>query len=224
MKNSMLDRWCKRAWIKFSCCITAFVTVAVLLFWKEWSADVKILAGIAALIPVHVLEEWVFPGGFHFQYNSIFRSDLPDRYPMSRLSDMITNLGATIFFLIITVIGVIKGHISNGIILGSLIFSALEVIVHTIFGVAMYSKFKNKGKTTIYGPGSITAYVGFGVFGTLLLYSLESLTITFGDWIVCAGFILELLIVFILMPEALTKRKDTIFFYENNGYFDRFLK
>lgn len=81
MKNSMLDRWCKRAWIKFSCCITAFVTVAVLLFWKEWSADVKIIAGITALIPVHVLEEWVFPGGFHFQYNSIFRSDLPDRYP-----------------------------------------------------------------------------------------------------------------------------------------------
>ena len=35
-----------------------------------------------------------------------------------------------------------------------------------------YFHFKKEGKTTIYGPGSITAYLGFGVFGSILVYSL----------------------------------------------------
>lgn len=46
----------------------------ILLNWESWSTELKIVASVAALMPVHVIEEWVFPGGFHYQYNSLFRS------------------------------------------------------------------------------------------------------------------------------------------------------
>ena len=38
--------------------------IAVLLHWEIWPDELKIVAGVAALIPMHVIEEWIFPGGF----------------------------------------------------------------------------------------------------------------------------------------------------------------
>ena len=73
---NILNWWCDRAWIKFGCWISAFMTILILLFWKKWSTKLKIMSSIAALIPIHVLEEWVFPGGFNYQYNLfLFKSE-----------------------------------------------------------------------------------------------------------------------------------------------------
>ena len=65
-KINILDWWCERTWIKFGCLITAFMTVLIMLFWKILSTELKIMGAIAALIPIHVIEEWVFPGGFNY--------------------------------------------------------------------------------------------------------------------------------------------------------------
>lgn len=175
------------------CVIAVLMTGWILLCWNTWSTELKIIAAIAALIPLHVLEEWVFPGGFHYQYNSFFGSELPDRYPMCRLSDMITNLTATVLYMILTAICVIRGYVSNGMVLGTVVFCFLELVVHTVFGIFMYVKLRAKGKTTIYGPGSITAYWGFTVFGVMLLYAMEQRTVISGDWIE-AGIPLQLVV------------------------------
>ena len=68
-EKKRLDWWCQRAWIKFSCGITTVVMLMILINWQNWSTELKFIAAIAALIPIHVIEEWVFPGGFHYQYN-----------------------------------------------------------------------------------------------------------------------------------------------------------
>ena len=224
MKKTRLNWWCDRAWIKFSCLITATMTGLILLNWENWSTELKIIAATAALIPVHVIEEWVFPGGFHYQFNCISGSNQPDRYPMSRLTDMITNVAATLFYVFLTVWCMISGVVSNGIILGTVIFCALELIVHTIFGTIMYVKFKANGKTTIYGPGSITTYLGFVVFGVILLYCMKDRAIVPGDWIGAAGVLGFILIGCLLLPDYLFKKKDNQYFFESNGYFDRFLQ
>ena len=231
-KISILDWWCDRAWIKFGCWISAIMTSLILLFWRKWSTELKITASIAALIPIHVLEEWVFPGGFNYQYNLfLYKSDQPDRYPMSRLSDMITNLEATFGYVVITIIYAIiedkGGYIPTGFIMGTIVFSFLEVIVHTSFGIMAYFHFKKEGKTTIYGPGSITAYSGFGVFGFILVYSLidrinEKLLFWY-DWAIMSGELSFILVCCILVPENIIKKKDSKYFFKNNGYFDRFL-
>ena len=82
------------------------MTAVILWKWNEWNAELIITAAIAALIPIHVVEEWVFPGGFHYQYNYCMGSDQLDRYPMCRKSDMFTNLIATFMYIDFTVYAV----------------------------------------------------------------------------------------------------------------------
>lgn len=120
---------------------------------------------------------------------------------------------------------VIKGEVSNGIIIGTIIFCLLEVVVHSILGIQMYRMFKSKGKQTIYGPGSITAYFCFGVFGAILCHQLAGQVITTADWIV--GLLLSfggIGIFCVLTPEFLTRKYADDYAYTSAGYFERFLK
>jgi hypothetical protein len=191
----------------------------------NWSTELKIIAAIAVLIPLHVLEEWVFPGGFNYQYNiCAYNSDQPDRYPMCRVSDMFTNLIVTFFYIVLTIISIVYKSVNTGIILGTIIFCALELIVHTIFGIKMYNRFKDKGKTTIYGPGSITAYFGFFEFGVILIYTMRGRTITVIDWMICFIVLIFIVGISVLAIENIIKKKDNPYFFETSGYFERFLK
>ena len=202
-----------------------------MLFWKILSTELKIMGAISALIPIHVIEEWVFPGGFNYQYNLFFyNSTQPERYPMNRFSGMITNLEATFGCAVITIIYAIienkGGFLPSGFIRGTITFSALEVIMHTFFGVKAYFYFRKDGKTTIYGPGSITAYLGFGVFGFILYYILveriKSKLLYSYDWAIMTGILIFILVFCILGPENMIKNKNSKYFFKTNGYFDRF--
>ena len=225
MKRDM-NWWCDRAWIIFGCWITALMTALIMIFWNSWSTELKVIAAIAALIPIHVVEEWVFPGGFHFQYNTfLYKSDQPDRYPMCRKSDMVTNLEATFMYMILTLITVLHGgEVNTGVIMGTIAFSVLEIIIHTTFGVKAYFKYRKQGKQTIYGPGSITAYLGFGVFGIILCYGMQGRTITAVDWIICGIILAIIAFCCILIPENIIKKKDNDYYFKSNGYYDRFTK
>ncbi|MGM0168532.1 hypothetical protein IGI39_004287 [Enterococcus sp. AZ135] len=225
MKKTGLDWWSNRAWILFGCCITAFMTLMILINWNTWPSEVKAMAGMSALIPIHVVEEWVFPGGFHFQYNTfLYKSDQPDRYPMCRASDMITVLSTTFMYMTITAMSVSNnGKVYIGALIGSVAFCLLEVGFHTYCGIRAYFKYKKKGKTTIYGPGSITAYLGFGSLGTIMMYNLQGKTIGTSDWLGCAA-VLGLIACFCLLPEIIFKKKDSPYYFASNGYYDQFLK
>lgn len=224
-KQDFWSWWCYRAWIKFSLCITGLVTVAILCHWNEWSTPVKVLAAIGALIPVHVVEEWVFPGGFHYQYNALaFRSDIPDRYPMCRLSDTITNLSATFLYVILALWYVLSETVvPASVILMTIGFCILEVVIHSYFGIAAWQRYRKVGKTTIYGVGSVTAYMGFGVFGVILCYSLADYTITGSDWLYGAIELIAMLVGVVVLPEQFTKSRDTKFIFPSAGYYERFI-
>lgn len=216
--------WCDRAWIKFGFVISIITMVVVLILWNSISTEVKVIAAIGALIPLHVIEEWVFPGGFHYQYNNAMKSDAPNCYPMNRASDMITNLVATVLFLVLAIYGACAGSMPAGVLIGAVAFCALEGTLHTVFGIAMYAKFKDAGKTTIYGPGSITAYFGFVPFGVISLYQLVGVPITGIDWAIGIGILAFIAVVCILIPENILKSKDTPYAFKNAGYFERFMR
>ncbi|MDO5862031.1 MAG: HXXEE domain-containing protein [Thermoplasmata archaeon] len=226
MKKRDMDWWCDRAWIKFGLLITAAMTIAILVFWDDWSTELKVTAAMAALIPVHVVEEWVFPGGFNYQYNvALYKSDVPDRYPMSRISDMFTNLVTTVFYVVLTAYSAYTGSVHTGILLGTLVFCCLEFFAHTMMGVRMYYMFRDRGKTTIYGPGSITAYLGFTVFAVILIRCLDGVSIGTEDILVGVGLLAFIAVVCILIPENATKSKENErYAFRGNGYFDRFLR
>lgn len=223
-KRTALDLWCDRQWIKFSLVLSAIMALCMLLFHDTWSDELNVIAAVAVLIPLHVVEEWVFPGGFHYQYNCfMYHSDKPNHYPMCRLSDMITNLVTTILYILFTIYCVVKESVRPGFLMGTAAFSLLEVVMHTVFGIAMYQKFKDKGKTTIYGAGSFTAYFGFGPIGFMAISCLKGCTITGIDIALCIGILLFIAVVCILIPENTIKDKNTPYAFSSAGYFERFL-
>ena len=225
MNNKIsLDRWCDRTWIKVGCVLTAAMTAAVLINRQAWSDELKILAGAAALIPIHVVEEWVFPGGFHYHYNLLMRSDAPNSTPMCRLSDMFTNFLTTIMYILLTILCAVRGAVPTGLIMATFLFGCLEVFAHTMFGVLMYIRFRSKGKTTIYGPGSITAYLGFGVLAVLSFDCLRGQVFAAADCVLCICILGIILFGFILIPENLIRRKKRrSYAFESAGYYERFL-
>lgn len=222
-KKFIMDKWCDRAWIKFGLIITAVMCGAILWNWNEWTLELKLLAAISALIPVHVVEEWVFPGGFHYQYNSMYHSDELDRYPMCRKSDMFTNLIVTILYAILTVYYAIAGAVPTSLVIATVLFCFMEFAMHTLFGCMMYHRFHKAGKTTIYGPGSLTAYLGFSVFGVIGIYSLQDRIVSGQDWLWGVVITLLLMAGSVLIPENIIKRKGNSYYFKSAGYFDRFL-
>lgn len=226
MKKRTLNWWCDRAWIKCGCLLAAIMMGLLLVNWRSWGTDLKVTCAIAILIPIHVIEEWVFPGGFHYQYNvGLYRSAKPNYYPMCRLSDMYTNSIATVMYVLIVVAAMLNhNYVAPGVLLGTAIFAALELFMHTLMGTMMYFRFKDKGKTTIYGPGSVTAYFGFVPLGIIALFSLQGRIIHPSDWWICIGILLIIGVVCILIPENLIKNLNTPYYFKNAGYFERFLK
>ena len=224
MKKYNFNDWCKTAWLKCGLLISAVMILLVLMNWNTWSAALKCVAAIAALVPVHATEEWIFPGGFAYQYNLFLnKSEYPNAYPMNRASDMVTVLGTTVMFALLALYFAISGHVVPcGVLLGATCFSALEVSVHTYFGIRAYLKFKDKGKTTIYGTGSMTAYTGFLVLGCIMIWQIVSQGLQLSDIIWCIA-VLGIISVLVFVPEAVFKDKNSPYAYPTSGYYERFL-
>lgn len=224
MKKESFNNWCKTTWLKCGLLISALMIILILVNWNSWSTDLKCIAVVAALVPIHATEEWLFPGGFAYQYNLFLKkSDNPNVYPMNRASDVITVLGTTIMYVLLVLYFVVTGKtIPNGILLGTVGFSTLEVVVHTYFGICAYRKFKNKGKSTIYGTGSMSAYTGFLPLG----YIMAGQIVTQGVSPIDIGWcmvILGIISMLVFIPEAKFKDINSPYAYQNSGYYERFL-
>ncbi len=225
MKKSRFNDWCKTAWLKCGLLIAALMIVLILVNWNTWSTALKCVAAITALVPIHATEEWIFPGGFAYQYNLFLnKSDFPNAYPMNRASDMITVLGTTILYALLVLYFSVTGKpVPSGILLGATSFSALEVSVHTYFGIRAYRKFKSKGKTTIYGTGSLSAYTGFLPLGCIMIWQMAVQGLSAADIGWCVA-VLGIISILVFVPEAKFKDKNSPYAYPNSGYYERFLK
>ena len=189
--------------------------------WALWDAGTKLFAAATALLPIHVLEEWRLPGGFHTMYNLMKGSDAPDRYPMNQLSDMWTNLIGVIFGCVVLAVGV------RPIFLIMQLFLCLaELFGHISGGIFAYKRFRDKGKRTIYNPGLFTA-----VFGYLPIAAEIAVCLFTSDrpslWEIPVGLICSVLLgAFSLkIVESICKSKDTPYAYTwGDGYFAKFLE
>ena len=187
--------------------------------WGVWDFPQKFVCFQAILLPIHVLEEWQIPGGFHYSYNGlIFKSKVPDRYPMSTLTDMITNFAGELFFLLLLFLGP-----NTGVILALSIFSAMEAVIHNIVGYLGWKAYRHKGKKTIYGPGSATAVLGFLPAWIVSTIWLIETGVSLADSPSAAITLGLMIIGMIAIPESLLKSEKTIYVYPDHGYYNRFL-
>ncbi len=66
-------------WLYIIVLISGIIIGLLVANWSVWSWQTRLFAMATALLPIHVLEEWRFPGGFHTMYNLMAGSDTPDR-------------------------------------------------------------------------------------------------------------------------------------------------
>lgn len=219
MKEALTKIWLS-LWLYVILLISGIVLGCLICSRSVWSLQTKLFAFATILLPLHVLEEWYFPGGFHTMYNLMQKSDKIDRYPMNQLSDMWTNLIGVIFGYIVLIVGV------NPFFLFMQLFLCLaEVFGHTSGGVFAYKLFRTKGKKTIYTPGSFTTWFGYiplaiGIVRSFFLeqaITLWQIPIALICSILLGGFALSGM-------EKICKDEHTPYAYTwGNGYFEKYL-
>lgn len=207
--------WVRTGWRWFFYGLAAADAVVLASGWSTWDAGHRLLGCAFLVLAVHVTEEWFLPGGFHVQYNTLMRSALPDRFPMSRLTDSITVVLAMGLGLVIIPIGGTVLEIAMAT------FALLEVLGHTVMGTVMLRRLRPYGKRTIYGPGGATAYALYLPLAVALLVAASAGGATGATWLL--GTVVGLLYgcVTALLPEFVLKSPSTPYGYTSGRYFER---
>lgn len=216
MKN-ILVKWCGKTWLITTYILGIAVAAVAFFQWNSWDMSRKLLALLAILLPLHVFEENTFPDGFHYMMNLVQKSDRPNHGPMNKLTDMISNFGGEILFLILLLWG---GNAETTILVA--FFGIGESVVHTILGMLTLRKLKAKGMKTIYGPGLATAYLTLLPLSIYAIYALCGQTLTTAD--VAAGIILIISVIAlcIRIPIMVFGKFQPEYVFENSGYFRKF--
>ncbi len=225
-----LDNWCDINWLIFICVTGVVTAICAAIFWEQMPLGAQGAVFAAVIMPFHVLEEWKFPGGLHYVYNKLLGPKDPkkqdvSRYPMSRLTDMVTNIGLQWIPLIYLLLSFVT-NLSNAIALCMMVFCFIEVLAHTGMGFMTLRWFGKAGKKTIYNPGFATSYMMFLPCGIYLAVRLNG--ITGRDWLWCVILFIIMMLICIPLTETPLKRwvikqEKGIFAFADAKYFCRFI-
>ena len=225
-----LDRWCDNQWIVFLCVTATVVAVLTAIFWAAMPLGSKAGAFVAFIMAFHVLEEWKFPGVLHYFYNtSIFRPKDeslydPTRYPMSRLTDMITNVGLQWIPLVYGVLCFFL-PLSNAVALCMILLCIMELVAHTAGGIATYRWYKDQGKKTIYHTGLATSLMMFLPACAFLIAHIENVTAI--DWVWALVLFAAMCTICVPLTETplkkwVRKQEPNMFAFEDAKYYMRY--
>ncbi len=219
-KRGLLDRWCDNAWLICVYILAAIMAVVLIVNWGNWDTPQRISALLMIAVALHICEENTFPGGFFFMNNVGFGSKSPLVYPQNRATNMVTNLGATIVFIVLTLFAASLGPI---IVVVAIIFGIAECFNHTRGGILMLRRFHSQGMKTIYGPGLVTGYLALlpiSIWGIVWMCSAS-----FTGWDILFGIliVLGIVICLILIPFIINIRvKSETFAFRNARYFAKY--
>lgn len=189
---------------------------------KIWSR-LNILCTLAVIVLIlHVIEEWVMPGGLHYSYNISHGSTLLDSYPMNRLTDIITNFGGVLLGCIVLKFWGFRKPAGIAIML----FSMFEVIIHISIGITDRSLFAQYGMNTIYSPGLVTSLFGFlpvSIAIGLHLFKKENRP-SLLQWVMAVAAMFGFCFLLINLPEDLLGSEDTPYEFTDRGYYERYGK
>ena len=156
---------------------------------------------------------------YNLQHNA--PEELADRYPMSQLTDMITNFVPILFGCVMLAIGM--PYFTS---LMWFLLSAMEVVVHTMAGIHCIRRFGDRGKKTLYNPGLFTSYFCFlPVFVGYIYSFITDRVPTLMEGILAVASTLVMSYFVINLAEEKLKDKKSRYAYDlGYGYFEKFRK
>lgn len=205
----------------YGCLILAMISaVQLILHWRDWETSRKLGAFTVIVLALHVWEEWVMPGGFHYFYNIGSEPALRDRYPMNELSDLITNFGGLVLWFILVQINKYGRKMSFAVML----FSFAEVAIHTLGAFTSREIILESGQySPYYGPGLTTALVCWLPLGIAYVVYFAKTKIKWQDILGGVALLAVLSVLLITLPESLLKSVDTPYVYNDAGWYEQFI-
>ncbi len=217
---NLLSKWCDWPWKVLVYLLGIGSLIILIVNWSNLTDATRIALILAFGIPLHVFEENTYPGGFFFQNNLGFGSKDPLVYPQNRLTNMITNLGAEIVFILIALNATSLGAVAVTV---AIFFGIVELGNHTRQGISMHKRLADKGKKTIYGPGELSSlFVLFpnAIWGIVWLCNNP---FTWGQVLAGVGICIGIAVCLILVPFAVNLRvKSQRFAFKNAGYYEKY--
>ena len=212
-----------QGWLSIWLYVMAAIGIVLgVLIWKNrktWSA-LNILCTLAIIVLIlHVIEEWVLPGGLHYSYNINHGSEYLSRYPMNRLTDMITNFGGALIWFILVQTDKYERKMSFAVML----FGYAEVAIHVLGASSSRTLLLESGVySPFYGPGMLTALVCWLPLAVVYTAYFVKTRVKLRD--VIGGVILVVLsILLITMPESLLKNENTPYVFDNAGWYEQYI-
>jgi len=216
----ILSKWCDKAWLYVVYVLAISMSIALIMNWSMWDIPQKLIGLLTISIPMHIFEENTYPGGFFFMNNLTFGSKNPMVYPQNRATNMITNLGAEMVFILLTINAV---KMETAVVTVVIFFGIVETVNHTREGIGMYKKYRGKGKKNIYAPGLVTSLFPLlpqAVCGIWWLSGHEFRAI---DILAGIGISVGIAVCLILIPFGISIHvKSQEFSFKNKGYFEKY--
>lgn len=188
---------------------------------KTWD-KINILCTLAVIVLIlHVIEEWVLPGGLHYSYNINHGSEFLSKYPMNRLTDMITNFGAVVVGCIVLKVWGFRKPAGIAIML----FSAAEVVMHIGIGIQDMKIFGEYGMNTVYSPGLVTSLFGFlpvSIGLAIVFFKNKENRPKLKQWVMGVAAIGVLGFLLINLPEMVFSNEDTPYEFTNRGFYEQY--
>ncbi|MCQ4638609.1 HXXEE domain-containing protein [Anaerovorax odorimutans] len=219
-KQTILDKWVDHNWLYANFILGVIMFVLLIWQWNVWEVPQRLICILAILVPIHNFEEYLFPGGFYFMNNIVGGSDDPLLYPQNKFMTIITNNGAELLLVIYTLLA---PQFETAVVIVAMAFGYLETIVHIIFGAAIWRRYKDIDKKSIYAPGLFTCITVLTGLSTISLKWLSTQTLATTDIVIGIVFLLIILIGLLLIPLAVfSKLRQERFRLEGLGYFEKY--
>lgn len=218
--ETIINAWLS-VWLYVIAAIATILCIKIYKNRKKWDT-INLLCTLAIIVLVlHVLEEWVLPGGLHYSYNIDHGSASLSRYPMNRLTDMITNLGGVLLGCIVLKFWGFRKPAGIAVML----FSAFEVVIHIVIGITSMKTFGNYGMNTLYSPGLVTSLFGFlpiviGLVKELFFSGKKRPAIR--QWIMAVVVMFGFCFLLINLPEMLLGDENSPYAFTNRGYYEQY--
>ncbi len=206
-----MKKWLNH-WIKVETLLGLFALIIIIVKKDTLSMTSIYFLILSIILPLHVLEEWIKPGGFYYLYNSIVMGSddsLADHYPMNQITDMLTNFVGEMIFIICSFI------YYKPLTIMLCLFCFIEFFGHLLaMSILSYRRYH-----TFYNPGYITSILGYLPLGIMSLHYILIHHYSINNWIIGIICTLLLLIICIVIPESLLKSKENDYgFYKDYGY------
>ncbi len=217
---NLLKKWCDRTWLYLVYFLGVVMACTLIWHWASWEMSQRLICILAILVPAHVFEENSFPAGFYYMNNVGFGSEEPMTYPQNECTNMVTNLGAEIVMIIMTIVA---PRIPVVVVTLTFLFGLGETFNHTRSGIMMLRLYRDKGKKTAYGPGTVTSWCMLIPLSAAALHWLVTNPVTVVQIILGVVVLMCVMVGLILLPLTISRRvKSQRFAFDDKGYFEKF--